>query len=410
MSHSLETRLGIVMDGGVSLPVCENGVAQELFRAVRGEPRRRGVYDLVKSIADTDVVVDVLSGTSAGGVNGIFLGYALANGKDFRECATLWREKGDIMALLRKPKDVNVASLLDSCGYYQTEMEGAFHRMDEHPYGAPYESEIDLFITGTDVHGRVFTEFDDQGHSIDVKDHRTIFVLSYRPERKNEFESGNIAELAKLARITSCFPVAFEPVHVLAPSPNADGADPDALLRRWGNLTHDAYFLDGGLLDNKPFSYAIDAIFGRLAERPGDRMLQYVEPDPEHFNNEPLKETPNVVKAASDALTAIPGHESIANDLQAIAERNTKLARYEEIRESLDELPKVKDFLNQDKPDDLAALKLLKRPTSCIYIQTRFAQLRDRALLGILKQNGKLRRLDGKDRRAAKVLVDSFAA
>jgi predicted acylesterase/phospholipase RssA len=76
------------MYGGVSLAMYENGVAQELFRATKGEPGGKpGPYDLIKALIDSDIVVDVLSGASAGGINGIFLGYALANGKDFRVVA-----------------------------------------------------------------------------------------------------------------------------------------------------------------------------------------------------------------------------------------------------------------------------------------------------------------------------------
>src|SRR5215831_8782292 len=391
MGRSMETRLGIVLYGGVSLAVYENGVAQELFRATRGDPAGPTAYDLIKAIADTEIVVDILSGTSAGGINGILLAFALANGKDFRESAALWREKGDIMDLLRKPAEENVSSLLNSRGYYQESLENAFRVMDEHPYGAPYESEIDLFVTGTDVHGRVFTEFDDQGHPIDVKDHRAVFLLSYRPERKNEFfPSGCIPALAKLARITSCFPVAFEPVHVSDPAKPAPGAkqtdiETDKLLRRWGKLSHDAYFLDGGLLDNKPFSYTIDAIYGRLAESEVDRMLLYVEPDPEQFNDEPLAETPSVAKAAGDALVAIPGYESIAGDLQHIAERNSKLAHYNENRGALRNLPAVADTVAQRQVDELALLGSLQDPRVAIYLRTRLTQMPDRAILGILK-------------------------
>jgi hypothetical protein len=69
-----EVRLGVVMYGGVSLAVYINGVAHEFFRAVRG----RGVYRLIKALTDSDIIVDVISGTSAGGINGVMLSYALA--------------------------------------------------------------------------------------------------------------------------------------------------------------------------------------------------------------------------------------------------------------------------------------------------------------------------------------------
>ena len=89
---SREVRLGLVMYGGVSLAIYINGVAYEFFRAVRG----RGVYRLIKALTDSDIVVDVMSGTSAGGINGIMLGYALCNQRDFADSATLWRMHGGL--------------------------------------------------------------------------------------------------------------------------------------------------------------------------------------------------------------------------------------------------------------------------------------------------------------------------
>ena len=85
-----ETRLGLVVYGGVSLAIYINGVADELFRAHRG----RGMYKLLKRLLDSEIVVDIISGTSAGGINGLLLAYALTNEREFSDCATLWREQG----------------------------------------------------------------------------------------------------------------------------------------------------------------------------------------------------------------------------------------------------------------------------------------------------------------------------
>src|SRR6266852_9718541 len=71
-AKSREVRLGLVMYGGISLAIYINGVSHEFFRAVRG----RGIYRLSKALTDSDIVVDIISGTSAGGVNGVFLAYA----------------------------------------------------------------------------------------------------------------------------------------------------------------------------------------------------------------------------------------------------------------------------------------------------------------------------------------------
>jgi predicted acylesterase/phospholipase RssA len=90
--------------GGVSLAIYMNGVSREFFEAVRG----RGVYKLIKALTDSDVIVDVVSGTSAGGVNGILLSYAVANSDDekvmeFSEYANLWIESGSLEKLFGNP-------------------------------------------------------------------------------------------------------------------------------------------------------------------------------------------------------------------------------------------------------------------------------------------------------------------
>jgi predicted acylesterase/phospholipase RssA len=391
--HSREVRLGIVMYGGVSLAVYENGVAQELFRAVNGV----GVYALLKELIDSDIVVDILSGTSAGGINGILLAYALTNNKDFRPCSNLWRDSGDILKLLRSPDDPSTLSVLDSEGYYQPALQAAFEKMPPYtpPAAGSRTEELDLFVTSTDVHGRIFTEFDDQGHPIDVKNHRQVFVLSYREGRKNEFRTADAAALGKLARATSCFPVAFAPVHVVSEKQPVEPGDD--CLRRWGKLEHEAYFLDGGLLNNKPFSYTIDAIFRRTADRDVERMLFYVEPDPEHFTDDPPTAAPNVVQAAADALISIPGYQSIAADLQAIAEHNDRVVHYRELRDSI-------------PADGLDTPALDADPAQqTIYLKSRLAQLRDAVVSGILKDHGRQQILRSKeDRRAARILIESF--
>jgi hypothetical protein len=57
---------------------------------------------------DTDrvhlrVVVDIVAGTSAGGINGIFLAKALADGGSQDRLRDLWMTQGDIARLVRGP-------------------------------------------------------------------------------------------------------------------------------------------------------------------------------------------------------------------------------------------------------------------------------------------------------------------
>ena len=92
-----ELRLALVCYGGVSLAIYMHGVTKELHRLVKGsalldaglapdaDSPSESVYgDLLRSLAkesgvSTRVVVDVVAGTSAGGINGIYLTKAIAH-------------------------------------------------------------------------------------------------------------------------------------------------------------------------------------------------------------------------------------------------------------------------------------------------------------------------------------------
>ncbi|HEX5100549.1 MAG TPA: patatin-like protein [Polyangiaceae bacterium] len=349
-TKSREVRLGLVMYGGVSLAIYINGVASELFRAVRG----RGTYRLLKALTDSDIVVDVLSGSSAGGINGILLSYALCNECEFASAAKLWRERGDIGGLMRGLDDPigSYQSLLDSEHKYEPWLHEAFDDMGADPvkHDQPEDvsacPELDLFVTGTDFYGRKCTTVDDRNAEIQLKEHRTVFWLKHRKGRKEPFarSSGSADEprpggtptthaaLARLARITSCFPAAFAPVTVGTTDPV------DRRLRRWGDLADDTprVFIDGGVLDNKPFTTTIDAIYNRHSLRPVSRWLFYVEPDPERFApDSPSPESPSVLGTALASLTALPAYESIAADLERLRRHNDQVERVAALRKAV---------------------------------------------------------------------------
>jgi hypothetical protein len=74
-------------------------------------------------------------------------------------------------------------------------------------------------------------------------------------------------------------------------------------------------------------------------------------------------DTSNVVKAATDALIGIPGYEGIA-DLQAIAERNTKPARFADAAEQLRAGTAGEDRLDRNF-DARAVLVSIENPHVC---------------------------------------------
>lgn len=399
-----EVRLGLVVYGGVSLAIYINGVGEELFRAVRG----RGIYKLLKRLLDSDIVVDIVSGTSAGGINGLFLAYALTNEYEFSDCAALWREQGAISKLLRLvDDDINATSLLDTKNYYLPQLEGAFRSMDPISEDVRKKErvsefdELDLFVTGTNFDGTLTTTVDATGRQIDIKTHRAVFHLKHRAGRKEPFKFSNasrsreeralVAALARLAAITSCFPAAFEPVKVAPGPPHSLENDVYEKLKEWGALNDgESWFLDGGVLDNKPFSYTIHEIFNRTASRPVDRKLFYVEPDPERFSksDRPARtQPPSVVRAAVDALVGIPGYESIAEDLEQIAKRNDRLQRQNGARRAAEAA-----FASLSESRGGAAT--IPRSVAAVYRHTRLAQLSDKAIKGLLENEGFTRSLN----------------
>ena len=206
--------------------------------------------------------------------------------------------------------------MLDSEGFYQPRLEEVFHLMPDYQprdmheldFNSPVK-ELDLFVTGTDVDGRIATVFDDAGHPIDVKDHRAVFLLKHRIDRKEPFKPAPVTyeALAKLSRITSCFPAAFSPVTVTCPTTEEEKqrVPVDARLQEWGRLGKETTFLDGGVIDNKPFTYTLQEIFGRATVRPVERKLFYIEPDPESFRRPERASQPNVLQAVLAALIGI---------------------------------------------------------------------------------------------------------
>lgn len=363
--RSNEVRLGLVMCGGVSLAIYINGISNELFRAVRG----RGVYGLLKDLTDSEVVVDILSGSSAGGINAILLATALCNETEFGDTAKFWRERANFDELLKPPATHD--SVL-SGDYHAEELCEAVSGVFDADHCPPEPSasrfnELDLFVTGTDFNGRHTTELDNTGHALQITDHRTLFWLKHRRGRKEPFDplaselgrrperpsvddkacrEANITALATLGRITSCFPAAFAPV-VVQCTRTGDENSPgsvDGRLTRWGNLKTSAVLIDGGVVDNKPFTSTLEAIFSRLSERPVTRHLLFVEPDPAeaaaqrealaHDSRQqpsaaqPGAQIPSMGQVIAGALSTLPRYDSVASDIKALAAHNAKLAKY----------------------------------------------------------------------------------
>jgi len=399
-SPKSEIRFAVVMYGGVSLAIYMNGIAQELLRMVRATAtmadghtpqlscdkldRVEAVYrkiayrlageedlqDCLESNASLErkFSIDVISGTSAGGINGIFLAKALANGLGMDELKKLWILEGDAGLLINDRKSLRDTvlkpekgpqSLFNSRRMYQKLLE-AFEKMEQSgdaASGGAYAGELDLFVTATDILGLTLPiELSDS--TIYERRHRNVFRFSCSDTAGtpwNDFVKENNPMLAFAARSTSSFPFAFEPVmfsdidEVLKRKGYAD--DFLSTGKRWkrffknypekppsGMVGYEKRpFGDGGYLDNKPFSYAIETISARHSDFPVQRKLLYIEPVPEHPEADAEKDgRPNALENSFAALLKLPRYETIRSDLERILERNRLIERMERIISHLD--------------------------------------------------------------------------
>jgi predicted acylesterase/phospholipase RssA len=275
-----EIRLAVVMTGGVSLAVWMGGVARELNLLLhQGNPpseqsqRVRQQYQALLDLTDVSVSLDVLSGTSAGGVNSAVLALANVNHADIGGLRELWMEHGSFGTLLRKPGDSPTPSLLQGDAQLLTGLSDGLTRIlrtsaSHDDNGDLKRPPTDVFITTTLLDGQPSRFVDDYDTLVSDVDHHGLF--HFDTERLIGQQAAN--QLALAARCSASFPVAFEPGHLTI----GPGAAID--MSNLSNATQSCYVADGGLLANRPIAAAVRAVFDRPACSDVRRLLLFVVP------------------------------------------------------------------------------------------------------------------------------------
>ena len=111
-----ELRLALICYGGISLAVYMHGITKEVWRLARasrdfhagdqGASGSQAVYRrLLETIAaesktELRILVDILTGASAGGINAIFLAQAISSGQSLDPLTELWLETADVDRLI----------------------------------------------------------------------------------------------------------------------------------------------------------------------------------------------------------------------------------------------------------------------------------------------------------------------
>ena len=86
------------------------------------DAQSRDLYLKLLRLLDVTVTVDVLAGTSAGGVNAALLGLSSAAGADLARLRDLWLTTGSMDLLLRDPGERNPPSLMQGDKVLFTEL------------------------------------------------------------------------------------------------------------------------------------------------------------------------------------------------------------------------------------------------------------------------------------------------
>jgi len=422
--RELELRLALVCYGGSSLAVYMNGIAHEILKLVRASrayqgsegnrdtfeqaaPRRPYATDtealyfellqMLGKKVDLRVVVDVVSGTSAGGINGIFLARALAHDLDFESLRNMWMELGDVEQLMDEgtlaersskfylypliwlfgnrayedenpdPESKRKLSRFLRSRWFHPPFSGsrmldwmltACQKMGTPEAGQsllPPGHKLDLFVSLTNFFGQErHLKLHDPATIIE-RQHNVSLNFSYLEAEGqgvvSDFDNGNVPGLGFAARATSSFPGAFPPIRLqdlnahITKARIAWPAKQSFINTNFPHHVQEAErleamsFIDGGVTNNKPFRKALEAVYNRAAHREVDRRVIYVDPspdDPSERFNKVAEKLPGWFRTILSSLAEIPRNEPIYGDLRAIEESNKRARRLENVFETIE--------------------------------------------------------------------------
>jgi len=418
-----ELRLALVCFGGVSLAIYIHGSSKEILKLVRAskafhsnpdinaQSRKEYIYpnehlldkpdtelvyfDILKALSpelDLRVIVDVIAGASAGGMNSIFLARALAHDLSMDHLRHHWLEEADVSRLVgnKKPPGtldkifskplINFLSrkYLGNTALASQVQEKLPNLMSiwklkppfdgKHFLGLmyrglggmgnvaghslmPYGHRLDLSVTVTDYYGfRRVVPLNDPP-VIHEREHRHNFHFSYLnkkngPVAKNNKNSNDVSSdfddldmpaLSFAARATSSYPGAFPPAQLREMDSFMKDMDKrwikkdDFLKKNFSEYDKAGIdpmltsFLDGSILNNKPFDKAISAIQGRAAFREVDRRIIYIDPNPEKPHLSPVGAPPSMLNTIKGAMSDIPMNEPMHDDLTNIQIYNQQI-------------------------------------------------------------------------------------
>ena len=418
-----ELRIALVCFGGVSLAIYMHGISKEVLKLIRASAALHSIsdrskratasffddydphdpeydtetiyFDLLREIGkkvELRVIVDIIAGASAGGINGTMLARALSHDLPMNPLRELWLENADVKVLhdptakatawskwflvpfiwgaqklgVLPGGDMEVRrnlSLFLRSRWFKPPLSGEV--MDELMYNAassmgegkskrasliPTGQSLDLFVTLTDYHGYYQLVQIHDPPMIHEVEHHHVLHFSYRRavngDIDSDFESNNYPGLAFAARATSSFPGAFPPARIIEMDKLAEKrkhswehraafiAKNFESYRMASVDPTTASFIDGSVLNNRPFREAISAIHGRPAFRQVDRRLVYIDPDPMPMASMLKSDMPGFFSTLRGAMSDIPRTQPVTDELGWVAEFNDQIIRMRAVIDS----------------------------------------------------------------------------
>ena len=409
-----ELRLALVCYGGVSLAVYMHGITKELWRLARasrayhdGAPCAPGSETIYRELLERigqdrqirlRVLIDIIAGSSAGGMNGIYLAQAITTGQSLEPLTRLWLERADVDVLLdpdARPLSrftkfwaVPIAWLLmrlrgrtvqrtvavEARAEVRRKLSGfvrarwfhppfggvtfsnlildAFEAMASVPPGPPLLPErqpLDLSVTVTDYHGYNQRLRLHSPALAEEREHR--LTIAFTDRGVGERKLADVAELTFAARATASFPGAFPPFNVaeidkVLKSRKRDWPGREAFIHRifprgaTRGSPEDMVLIDGSVLANAPFGPAIDALRNRPARREVDRRFVYLDPianieAPREHSREGLARLPGFFTTIFAAMSTIPREQPIRDNLDVIEQRSRRIAHTRRIIDAI---------------------------------------------------------------------------
>lgn len=250
------------------------------------------LYAQLIDLLDMVVDVDILSGTSAGGINAALLASSRVTGSDLGGIRDLWLDLGALTELLRDPRDKKTPSLLYGDERIFAALAKRLPKLATGPFPpttfpeAARTPSTTLYITTTLLAGETSRFTDSFGTLVQDVDRRGLFTFTETDLARPD----TAPALALAARSSASFPLAFEPSFLPFTKGTAKKGEVPArpAMAPFTSLTRPHWVSDGGLLDNRPIGVLFKRIFDRPARRPVRRVLLFVvpssgpAPDPMH--------------------------------------------------------------------------------------------------------------------------------